>query len=137
MTDIEIAAQRQFQVKVSGIDGLWAKMTGGESTSETTKVHNGGELTPVVLTAPPQHSDVVVTRPYSAARDEPLLARLLPLVGQAKHTITRQPTNKNMVRTGQPRHYHGLLTGAAGPDVDSGGSSEATITLTFSISRVT
>ena len=52
------SAQRQFLVKVSGIDGYFMTKSGGNISSDTTKVYDGGAFTPDVIASPPAAEDV-------------------------------------------------------------------------------
>jgi len=45
-----LSAQRQFLVSISGINGYFMTKSGGEVSSESTKVFEGGAKTPEIIT---------------------------------------------------------------------------------------
>jgi hypothetical protein len=129
------AAQRQFLNKIDGIDGYFAQKTGGEVTSDTNKVYDGGSLIPDVVAAPAQTDDVVLTRPFDPDLHQELLNRLVSVVGQWRTTISVTPTNSDLTasRT-KPRVYpNALLTGVREPESDASAGDAADFELTFSV----
>lgn len=126
-------AAREFLVTVSGIEGYWARKQGGATASDASKVWDGGSLRPTVLTAPATTEDVTVTRPFRVERDAPLLAALKRVVGRSSHTITITPTDRDLVPSGQPENYVGVLRSVSGPDTDAGSGDGANIELVFAI----
>ncbi len=129
------STKRQFLVAVEGIDGYWAMKSGGETTSATKKVYDGGTLRPDTLAEPGLTGDVSISRPFRVSRDQPLLDRLTPLVGRWRTTVSTQPTDADLVPIGRPTVYaDSLLSGVTPPDVDASSGEEARIELTFGVS---
>jgi hypothetical protein len=131
------AAQRQFLVKVSQIDGYWTTKGGGATTSEVAREFDGGSLTPELLAAPAQTGDITVSRAYKPERDAQLLALYRPRVGRERATITVQPTDADLVRIGPPTIYaNALLAGVNDPEADANSGQPARIELTFAVADV-
>lgn len=126
-------AQREFLVTVSGIEGYFARKTGGATTAEATKAWDGGSLRPSILTAPASTEDITVARPYRRERDAALLARLKRVVGRSSHTITVTPTDRDLIPAGQPEVFVGVLRSVSGPDPDAGGGDATNIELVFAV----
>ena len=131
------AAQRQFLVKVSTIDGYFAQKTGAETTADVTDVWDGGKLTPEKLAGPANTGDLTVSRPYDPDRDQPVISRLRSRVGRWRTTVTVQPTDADLVARGRPTTYANvLLVGLTEPDVDAGSGDPATLELVFAVESV-
>lgn len=121
------SAQRQFLVKVEGVDGYFATKGGGESESETRKVWNGGSLQPEVLGDPAEVGDVTITRPYSATRDAPVQKRLQPLTGRWRTTVTVTPTDADLVPVADPTVYSNALLRRVGPPEHDAASGDPSV----------
>jgi hypothetical protein len=132
------SAARQFLWGVDGISGPFAQKSGGEVTSDATKVRDGGALTADVIAAPPEVGDVTLTRPYDPERDQPIIDVLLTRVGQWRTTITGQPLTADMrAARVKPRVYpDALLTGVREPESDADSGDAATYELTFAVPTV-
>lgn len=132
-----IAAQRQFLVKVSGVDGYFATKGGGNAGSDVTRVFNGGSLVPEVLASPGQVEDVTVGRPYDPARDAPVIARLSSQVGRWRTTVSVTPTDADLVPVADQTVYaNALLTNVGNPEADAGSGDAGTFSLTFAVPTV-
>lgn len=128
------SAQRQFLVKVAGIDGYFATKSGGNVSADTTKVYDGGDPTPYVLAAPAEAENITVSRPYDPLRDGDLMSRLRQRVGRATFTISVTPTDRDLVVIGRPVVYpDALLVSVNEPDADAGSGDAATFELEFAI----
>lgn len=127
------SAARQFLVSVAGIDGFFATKQGGETSSEASKVHDGGNLNPEVLTAPAQIDDLTVGRPYDPTRDGPVAARLRRIVGRWATSITVTPTDRDLVPVGAAVTYRGVLTRIREPEVNAESGDPSRIELVFAI----
>lgn len=126
-------AAREFLVTVSGIEGYWAKKDGGATSADSSKVWDGGSLRPTVLTSPATSDDVTVTRPFRVDRDAGLLSRLKRVAGRSSHTVTVTPTDRDLVPSGPPEVFVGVLTKVTGPQVDASSGDGSTIELVFAI----
>jgi len=132
-------SQRNFLVKVIGIDGFFATKQGGDKTSTATKVWDGGVLTPDILSSPPDVTDVTLTRPYDRDRDPVVIAALREEVGRRRYTVTVTPTDRDLVATGaKPTVYaDALLTAIREPDVNASSGDSTSYELTFACPTVT
>jgi hypothetical protein len=129
------AAQRQALIKVNGIDGHFAQKTGGEVTSDATKVYDGGQLRPDVVAAPAETGDVVLTRPYDPDQHQNLIEDLKKKVGQWTTTISITPTKTDLTaaKVTPTVHPNALLTGVRSPEWDAGSGDAADFELTFAV----
>lgn len=133
------AAQRQFLCTVNGISSPFAGKTGGEVTADATKVWDGGATKAEVIAAPPEVGDLTLTRPYDPERDQPILDRLVSLVGQWRTTVSVQPLGSDMrvARGVKPRVYpEALLIGVREPELDAESGDKADYELTFAIGGI-
>lgn len=128
------SAQRQFLVKVSGIDGYFSTKSGGNISSDTNKHFDGGATIPDVLASPAQAENISVSRAYDVSVDPDRLATLRQKVGRWRTTISVTPTDEDLIATGTPVVYpEALLVGMTEPDYDSSGGDVATWELEFAI----
>lgn len=131
------AAQRQFLVSVSGIDGYFATFSGGNVSAETADVFDGGSSTPEKVASPGRTEDITVSRPYDPERDQPVINRLRRRVGKVRVTLTKQPTTADFVPVGPPNVYSNcLLTGVSEPEVDASSGDPTGFELTFAYESV-
>jgi hypothetical protein len=131
------SAQRQFLVKVSGIDGYFMTKTGGNVSADTTKVYDGGEPRPDVLSSPADVENVTVSRAYDHQRDADTLARMRGQVGKLRTTVSVTPTDEDLVANGNPVVYSdALLVGFTDVEVDASGGDAATFELEFAVGSI-
>jgi hypothetical protein len=129
------SSARQFLVKVDTVEGFWAQKEGGNVAADSTKVYDGGNLKPDVITNPAEAEDVTVTRPFDVDRDDDVIRRLLPLVGSWETTVSVTPTDADLVAVAQPRVFpKARLVGVNEPEVDAASGDPATVGLVFAIS---
>lgn len=127
-------AQRHFLVKVAGIGGHFMTKSGGSISSGTTKVYDGGALTPDVISSAPEAENVTVGRAFDYDRDSLLIKELRKKVGSWRTTVSVTPTTPDMVARGRATVYSdALLVGLGEPDYDSSGGDAANWTLEFAI----
>lgn len=129
------ASQRQFLVKVDGIDGYFMTKSGGNLSAGTNKVYDGGKTEPEVIASPAEADDVSVSRGYDPYRDGPVLADLRRRVGRFRATVSVTPTDEDLVAIGDdPEVYpEALLTGLNNPEADASSGDAAMFELTFAI----
>lgn len=132
------SAKRQFLVKVDGIAGYWASKSGGEIGADTNKVFDGGSLDPDVIAAPAETDDIVVTRPYDLARDQPVINELKRLVGIWRTTVSQTPTAADLTASSVPGDVYSdaLLIKVKPPETDAGSGDAAEVELTFAVGKV-
>lgn len=131
------SAQRQFLVKVSGVDGYFATKSGGTTAAEVQDVWDGGALQPEKLAAPSATENVTVSRPYDAERDQAVIHRLRPSVGRLRTTVSVQPTDADLVAVGDAQVYaNALLIGLSDPEADAASGDAARLELVFAVESV-
>lgn len=131
------AAQRQFLVKVSGISGYFATFSGGNVSSEVSDVYDGGALTPEKIASPARTEDITVSRPYDPERDQPVINALRRQTGSLRATVTKQPTDADLVPTGPPNVYANcLLLSVTEPEVDASSGDPTAFQLVFAYESV-
>jgi hypothetical protein len=128
------ASQRQFLVKVAGIEGYFMTKSGGNISADTSKVYDGGKIDPEVIASPAEADDVSVSRGFDPYRDGPILADLRRRVGRFRATVSATPTDEDLVAIGEATVYpEALLTGLNEPEHDASSGDAATFELTFAI----
>ena len=130
------SSQRQFLVRVDGIDGLFATKAGGNITAEVSKAFDGGSTTPDLISAPPSADNVTTGRTYEPERDAPIMARLRPMVGSFRTTLSVTPTDADLVAVAPPTTYsNALLVGLVEPEANAGSGDAAMFELEWAISN--
>lgn len=130
-----VASQRQMLVKVSNIAGYWASKSGGEVSADTSKAWDGGSLRPEVLSAPAEHGNITVSRPYRPAVHANLRKTLAARVGRWRTTLSVQDTDADLHRIGRPVTYpNALLVRVTAPEHDAASGDAATWELEFAVS---
>lgn len=128
------AAQRQFLVKVHGVQGLFMTKTGGNVTSSSTKVYDGGSVTPDVIASPAEADNITVGRAFDRTRDGATVHKLRRQVGRWATTVTVTPTDRDLVAVGNPVVYpEALLVGFNEMDANAGSGDPAMWELVFAI----
>lgn len=128
------SSQRQFLVKVAGIEGYFMTKSGGNISADTNKVYDGGSLDPEVISSPAEADDVTVSRGYDPYRDGPILSQLRKSVGRLRATVSVTPTDADLAAIGDPVVYSdALLTGVNEPEYDASSGDAATFELTFAV----
>lgn len=129
--------QRNWIIKVSGIDGNFDTFSGGERSSEISKHYDGGSLNAEIMASSPETDNITVSRSYKNDRDGALHKALRQKVGSAVYTVTKTATNPDMVVIGQPTTYtNALLVRVSEPEADSNSSDASMFELEFAVSNV-
>lgn len=132
------SAQRQFLIKVSGVDGFFQTKSGGSIGADTNKVWDGGQIDPDVMSSPSQIDNITVSRAFDIDRDEAMLGILRKKVGRSRHVLSVTPTNEDLQATGKPVVYSdALLVGLTEMDADSSSGDAATFEFEFAVGSVT
>lgn len=130
-------SQRQFLVKVQGIDGNFMTKSGGNSSAEVTKAYDGGDNVPDIIPGPREVEDVTVSRGFDPLRDGPILRTMRRLVGSFETTVTVTPTDRDYVALDEPTVYSpALLVGVNEVETDAGSGDLAAYELTFAVADV-
>lgn len=130
----QIATARQQLWEVAGFDGYFATKTGGEVSAETTKVHDGGSLTPETLAGPSETSNIVLTKPYRSGMHRATLKALSAGVGRYRTTVSGYDTDPDLGPIGDPITYaNALLVKLTWPEGDAGGNAASMFTLEFAV----
>lgn len=132
------SAQRQFLVKVVGVDEYFANKTGGNIGADTNKVYDGGSLVPDVMSSPAEVDNITVARAFDLIRDEAMVTLMRGRVGKWRTTVSVTPTDEDLVAVGKPVVYaNALLVGFTEIEVDASSGDAATFELEFAVSNVT
>lgn len=132
------SAQRQFLVKVVGVDEYFANKTGGNIAADTNKVYDGGSLIPDVMSSPAEVDNITVARAFDLIRDEAMVTLMRGRVGKWRTTVSVTPTDEDLVAVGKPVVYaNALLVGFTEIEVDASSGDAATFELEFAVSNVT
>lgn len=130
------ATKSQSLVSVAGLPGWWGTKTGGDTSSDTTDAWDGGANHPEKLAGRPSTANLVLSRPFKNERDRPIRARLLPVVGRWRTTVSDQGTDVDLIPVGKPDVYpNALLVRVSAPDVDASSGDPKVIELEFAVSR--
>lgn len=132
------SAARHFLISVTGPGGInfgmFAKKTGGNPKSDVSRVWDGGEDVPDILTSPPTYDDLTVGRPFEVARDVPMLQKARPLVGGDETWGVRvQPTNARFEALSAATDYSCRLIGTTDPDADASSGDATSCELMFAV----
>lgn len=121
-------AQRQYLVKVAGIAEYFTTKSGGDISSDSTPVYDGGILNPTeTLTGPAEIDNLTVSRAWDSRRDAAIVKTLRTRVGEFETSISVTPTDRSLRPIGPPVVYSGcVLVGLTEPEYDatSGDASE-------------
>lgn len=130
-------AQRQMQVSISGLPGLWATKSGGEVAADVTAVWDGGSDYPEQLASPATVGNLTVSRPIDDIRDIPIMKELRKSVGKRRATITVQTTDINGFPLGKPTVYpKALLVTMNEAEYDAAGSDAQVLELEWALGEV-
>lgn len=126
---------RQHSVSVAGLDGVWAKTTGGVVSVDVSESYNGGAQVPDITKGRVKVSNVTVDRPYNPVRDAPVLRFIASHIGGTwETTITDQDLDANEVAIGAPVVFTGCVpVSATGPEYNEESSDASRIVLEFRV----
>lgn len=130
------SSARQYLVKVAGIEGYFMTKSGGNISSDVSKVYDGGSLTPDLLTGPAEADNITVSRAYDPLRDAKLLAKLRKDVGRFTATVSVTPTDRNLAplsKVPATVYSKATLIGLTEPDMDASSGDASTYELEFAV----
>ncbi len=125
-------SQRQHLTNVSFVEGLWAELSGGKPSKETTDAWDGGADKPEILFGPKRYSDLTVTRPFKRARDFRIARELDRKIG-GDFNVRRKWTDEDLVATGDSDLFVCKLKAVNDPDNDSTSAATSTFSLVFAV----
>ena len=130
------SAQRQFLVKVPGWQGYFATKSGGETTSDTSKVYDGGDPQPDVMAGPAETGNITVSRSYDYDRDDETLRAWKRQVGVLTADVSVTPLRRDMTALGRRTVFtDALLVRVTEPDADASSGDAATFELEFAVGK--
>lgn len=130
-------SQRQYVVTIDRIEGKFMTKSGGSISADSTKIYNGGEKTPSIITGISEVENITVGRAFDNARDRAMLTTLRSQVGRFTTTIKVQETDADYVAVGNPVVYaDAVLVGITEPEYDSGSGDPAMVELEFACRSV-
>jgi hypothetical protein len=131
-----VASARQQLVEVAGWPGYWATKQGGETTSEVSKVWDGGSLDPETMAGPADTGNITVTRPYRPAVHGPIRKAWAAQVGRLRTTVSMWDTDPDLGPVGTPSVYaNALLVRCTPPGHDASSSDPGTVELEFAVGK--
>lgn len=131
-------SQRQYVVTIDRIEGKFMTKSGGSVSADSTKIYNGGEKTPSIITGISEVENITVGRAFDTTRDRTMLTTLRTQVGRFTTTIKVQETDADYVAVGSPVVYaDAVLVGITEPEYDSGSGDPAMVELEFACRSVT
>lgn len=113
--------------------GTFDTFSGGEVSADVSKHRPGGMVGESSHAALPTYADVTVGRELDRERDVELYRSLLPRVGRALASISKQPLDDNGAPWGKPFTYTGRLSNMTDPESDSNDSAVSMWQMTFVI----
>lgn len=131
-----MAGQRDYLVKVSGVDGYFQTITGGRKASDVTHDFDGGSRDPEVLTSPAVVENIVVGRTYKPERDAAFVKRVRDRVGITPKTITVFDVDADKQIIGVNRQYDGIIVGFNEAAVDANSGDRSRFEIEFAVTRV-
>jgi len=131
----EKITKNKYLVTIEGIPGTWRAFSGAGGTASVTKDYDGGSDRADLLAGPAEWDDIEVTRTVAPSRDDVWIKQLRKLLGRGRFNITKQATDANWMKVGEPTTYPDcLLNGLQEPESDASSSDAAEIKLTFATS---
>lgn len=128
-----VSSESDFNVKIEGIDGLWATRTGGDAPLDVSLAFNGGDRFPTPVVGKEKPSQLICSRPFQPERDQPLIRDLKQRKGVFRPTIYQIPTFTDGVVVGGDDSVwtECVLTNVKDPDTNAGSSNSGMVELTF------
>lgn len=131
----EKITKNKYLVTIEGIPGTWRAFSGAAGSASVTKDYDGGSDRADLLAGPAEWDDIEVTRTVAPSRDDVWIKQLRKLLGRGRFNITKQATDANWMKVGEPTTYPDcLLNGLQEPESDAASSDAAEIKLTFATS---
>lgn len=131
------AAVRAHSVTVAGLEGVWAKATGGVPSVDIGESWNGGAAVPDLTSGRVKYTNLVTERPFNPMRDRPMIKFVESQLGKGwSTTITDQDLDANDVTIGEPTVYTGCVpVSVTSPEYDTTSSDGSRVTIEWKVQR--
>lgn len=129
------ASARQQAVTIAGLEGQWAKSSGGVPSVDVSESWNGGAKVPDLTKGRVKYSNLTTDRPFNPMRDRSMIRFLESVLGGSwSTTITAQDLDANDVAIGEPVVYTGCVpVSVTGPEYDTTSSDGARVAVEWKI----
>lgn len=126
---------RQHSVSITGLEGVWAKASGGVPSVDVSESYNGGAKIPDLTMGRVKYSNLTLERPFNPNRDRAMIRFLEQhLGGTWTASITDQDLDANEIAVGKPTVYTGCVpVSVTGPEYDAESSDAGRVSLEFRI----
>lgn len=130
---------RQHAVTVAGIEGPWAKVSGGVSSVDVSESYNGGAAVPDLTMGRVKVSNLTVDRPFNPMRDRTVIRFIeANLGGTWSTTITDQDLDANEQTVGEPVVFSGCVPiSVTPPEYDTEKSDASRVVIEFRVQTKT
>lgn len=135
------ATERQHLTQVVGDDGrdlgLFARISARETTAESRREFDGGDLVGEVLVDPPLRNNITLSRGYKPERDQSLCRYLDSKVGTWTGTLSTQDATVELSPYGAASVYpKARLISLSWPGGDARSGTTREMVLVFAVSSV-
>jgi hypothetical protein len=139
MTSNATSAVRQHAVSVTGVEGAWAKVSGGVASVDASESYNGGAAVPDLTMGRKKVSNLTVDRPFNPVRDRPVIRFIESQLGSTwSTTVTDQDLAANEMAIGTPTVYTGCVPiSVTGPEFDTEKSDASRVVVEFRVQTKT
>ncbi len=133
------SSTRQHSVSITGLEGTWARVSGGVASVDVSESYNGGAKIPDLTMGRRTYSNLTTDRPFNPLRDRPMLRFLeAQLGGTWTTTITDQDVDANDVAIGEPVVYTGCVpVSVTGPEYDTESSDASRVVVEWKVQNKT
>jgi hypothetical protein len=129
------AAARAHAVTIAGLEGQWAKASGGVPSVAVSESWNGGAAAPDLTLGRVTYSNLTTERPFNPMRDRAMIRFLESSLGTGwTTTITDQDLDANASTVGEPVVFTGCVpVTVTGPEFDTNSSDGSTVSIEWKI----
>lgn len=126
---------RQHSVTVAGLEGEWAKVSGGVPSVDISESYNGGAAVADLTMGRVKYSNITVDRPFNPLRDRPMIRFVEANLGKSwTTTITDQDLDANDMTVGEPSVFTGCVpVSVTSPEYDTEKSDASRVVVEFKV----
>jgi hypothetical protein len=130
---------RQHAVSVAGLEGVWAKVSGGVPSVDVAESYNGGAVVADLTMGRVKYSNITVDRPFNPLRDRPMIRFIEANLGKTwSTTITDQDLDANEMAVGEPSVFTGCVpVSVTSPEFDTEGSTASRVVIEWKVQTKT